>query len=90
MNKYQESLKIMTEYAVCEDYHKHKKILQELVDKNKILMNENIQNLLKSFLPYKEPYCSSCMFYTESDCDTKNKCYLKMLFKILDWGKEDD
>ena len=40
---------------------------------------------IKSFLPDEDCYsCSSCMYYTESDCvGYGDKCYLKQAFNFL-------
>ena len=49
-----------------------------------IITNETIK-CIKSFLPDEDCYsCSSCMYYTESDCSMAfGKCYLQQAFDLL-------
>lgn len=49
-----------------------------------IITNETIK-CIKSFLPDEDCYsCSSCMYYTESNCtQIYNNCYLQQAFDLL-------
>ncbi len=48
-------------------------------------ITKEIIKCIKSFLPDEDCYsCSSCMYYTESDCDVSLKrCYLQQAFNLL-------
>lgn len=90
MNKYQKALDTIEKTEIIwEYYYDEVKTLQELVDKATILQDENVQKLLKTFIPIDEPYCSNCMFYTESNCDKKDNCYLSKFIKAIDWSNND-
>ena len=90
MNKYQEALdNIWEELEFRSCYEEDLKTLQELVYKATILSDDNIKRLLKNFIPVEDPYCSNCMFFTESDCTSKN-CYLNKIIKALELGEKND